>query len=328
MHERQVYRPKISYWLTRWVLIGIGILILVPTAISQNMGATTQSSAIGFSIVLVAGFIGLLCLNLRRQIITTPKGLFVQTIFRSYYWPWTQIISVNFYLSGQNSDNKIFISTEPKNYSFDIDAFDAKSIEDCITDYIGDEQIGAGAYRRSEKYKQAEQEEKRILQRYGDPKKYIGGWVNDLLYIYITIWLVAFSSIAFLLGINENWLLASPFLLLGWVGFIRPLTFAGQFYMSRDHIIFKHWFYVNMMWWRDVEVVEIDLRFIVFRGGKQRLVCPGPILWRKEFAKKLFYVFHWQLESRQISYQPAINELFFPFNKNVKTNRFDRKISS
>ena len=327
MQERQVFHPKTNYWI-RWGLVGISILIVVITGINENTGTATHSRAIGFSIVLVASFVGLLLLNFRRQIIITPKGLFIQTIFRTYYWPWTEIISVNFYLSGQNSENKIFIGTEPKNYSFEIDVFDAESIEDCITDYIGDEQLGAGAYRRSEKYKQAEQEEKRVLQRYGDPKKYIGGWANDLLYIYITIWLVAFSSIAFLLGINGSWLLASLFLLLGWIGFIRPLTFAGQFYMSRDHIIFKHWFYVNMMWWRDVETVEIDLRFIVFRGRNQCLVCPGPILWRKEFAQKLSYVFHWQLETRQISYQPAINELFFPFNRNVKTKRFDRKISS
>ena len=324
MIEQQVFRPTQMYWLKTWLPFLIAWLVILVLGMQQIMNTEKFDNALSFAIFSCLFLFALMSAIYRKQFIVTSQGLFVQTVRKSYYWSWEQITAVHIYATGKESKPMLFLSTEEENYRFEIHAFDEAELEDAITAQIGQDMVGVGAYRETEKYQKAKEDKEHNLQLHGESKKYVGGAVNNLLYIYALILGGTPAGIGLMFAVAENWVFSILFLALAPVGFLRPLLLAGDFYMNRDHIVCRRPWQTHMMWWRDVEQVEVSLRTIVFRGSDKCLVCPGLLFWRKQSAQKLLFIFSRQIEERQIYARPR-DFFSLPRNKNVKTNRFKKK---
>lgn len=326
MNQYQTFRPTVIYWLKTWLPIGFAWIVLVVIGVPQNIGTPTLSRAISFSVVVSVIFIGLIVLTARQQIVISAQGLLIQTLRKSFYWPWDQITAVDFYVIGSESKPRLLISTEQQNYKFDIHLYADGDLEDAVTERMGGDMVGIGAYEATEKYQKAKERYELTLKRIGESQRFIGGHVNNLLYTYALVLGIGFFALSLLFLALESWFLAGLFLLLAVYGFMRQLSLSGEFYMNRNHIVCKHpWpWKTNMMLWRDVESVDVSMRYIVFRGRGKCLVAPGWLFWNSKAHKKLDYIFSYQMKEREIYARP-LDVFSIPRNKNVRTNRFDRK---
>ncbi len=319
--QHQTFRPTTAYWLKTWLPFILALLVIMASGIQRNMGTATLNRAISFSILISLLLIVAITISARQQITITSQGLFIQTYRRCFYWPWEQITAVHVYATGQESKPVLLINTTPKDYKFPIHAYAQDALEDAITAQVGSDLVGVGAYQETERIKTRREEYERNLKQMGESKKYVGGPVNSLLYVYALLLGIGFLGLASLFTMLENWFLAILCLPLALFGLLRPLSLSGEVYMNRDHIICKRPWQTHMIWWRDVVSVEVSYRYIIFRADKQCLVSPGLLFWNKQGAKKLLYVFTQQMKERQIYAQPV--DLFsLPRNKNVRTNRF------
>ena len=326
MTQYKTFRPTGIYWLKTWAPIGFAWIVLAVMGVRQNIGTPTLNRAISFSVFVTVIFVGLIVLNARRQIVLTAQGLLIQTFRKSFYWPWDQITAVDFYAIGSESKPRLFISTERYNYKFNIHLYAQDDLEDAITERMGIDMVGIGAYEATEKYQRAKERYEQTLKRIGESQKFIGGHVNNLLYTYALVLGIGFFALSLLFLALESWFLASLFLLLAVYGFVRQLSLSGEFYMNRNHIVCKHpWpWKTNMMWWRDVESVDVSMRYLVFRGRGKCMVAPGWLFWKANALKKLDYIFYHQIKEREIYIRP-LDVFSIPRNKNVRVNHFNRK---
>ncbi|MBE2220113.1 MAG: hypothetical protein IAF02_01150 [Anaerolineae bacterium] len=320
MDSQQTFRPTWQYWVKVWLPIIVAWLILMVVGVQRNIGFPTFNRAISFSIfvsiVLVAAFF----LDTRKQITVSRGGVLIQTIRKSYYWPWDQMEGVHFYAVGEESKPRLAVITEQKEYTFPIHAFDDAGLEDAVTARIGTDLVGLGAYQSTERYKKAEEEYKLDLKRYGESKKYIGGSVNNVMYVYALLLEFGLIGISLLFVYLEAWYFAIFILLIAGVVFIRQLSFAGNVYMNRDRIVCKRPWRIDAIKWQDVYRVEVSYRYIIFYGQNKRLVCPGLLFWQGGYAKKMNYLFNYHIEKRVILTTP-LDVFSFPRNKNVRVTR-------
>jgi hypothetical protein len=227
---------------------------------------------------------------------------------------------VHFYAVGEKSKPRLAVITEQKEYTFPIHAFDEAKLEDAVTAKIGTDLVGLGAYQSTERYKKAEEEHKLNLKRYGQSKQYIGGSVNNVMYVYALLLEFGLIGIALLFVYLEAWYFAIFFLFIAGVVFIRQLSFAGNVYMNRDRIVCKRPWGIDAIKWQDVHRVEVSFRYIIFYGNNKCLVCPGLLFWRGSYAKRINCLFDYHIEKRLIPTEP-LDIFTFPRNKNVRIPR-------
>ena len=295
------------------------------SGVRDNAGTETFGRALGFAVFVTLLWIGLLLLTLRQQIVIMREGIFVQTRRKSYYWPWEQIIYIDFYGKGEESKPHLYVQTEAKGQEFEIHAFDEGAIEDAVTDIVGVDEVGWGAYRRTDKYREAREKRDMLLQRWGEEKRYIGGPVSNFFYIFTFLCVGGLLVLAFLfLAFFEILWLAIVFVLLAIICLLRMLSLVGEVYFSRDHIVCKRPFQNHMIWWREVVSLDYGKRMIIFRGVNKTLLVPGFMFWPDKDYKRMAMIYNRQCEERQL-YAGSVDIFDFSRNKNVKIARFSRR---
>lgn len=325
MKEGKVFRPTWGYWLKSWVPITVCLIIALLFGVRDNVGTETFGRALGASLFITLLWIGFLLLAARQQIVVMSQGFFVQTRRKSYYWSWEQIIYIDFYGKGEESKPHLYVKTEAKSQEFEINAFDEGAIEDAVTEIVGVDEVGWGAYRRTERYQKAKEKRDMLFQRWGEEKRYIGGPVSNFFYVFTCLCVGGLLGLSFLfLAFFEVLWLAIVFGLLAVICLLRMLSLVGEVYFSRDHIVCKRPFQTDMIWWREVISLDYGKRMIIFRGVNKTLLLPGFMFWPDKHYKRMAMVYNRQCEERQL-YAGSVDIFDFSRNKNVKTDRFNKR---
>ena len=325
MREGKIFRPTWGYWLKSWAPITLCLAIILMFGVRDNVGTEKFTRVLGATLFIVLLWFVFFLMAIRQQIVVMSHGFFVQTWRKSYYWSWEQILYIDFYGKGEESKPHLYVKTEENSQEFEIYAFDEVAIEDAVTEIVGVDEVGWGAYRRTEWYRKAREKRDMLLQRWGEEKRYIGGSVNYFFYIFTCLCVGGLLGLAFLFLVffEVPWL-AVVFVLLAFICLVRMLSLVGEIYFSRDHIVCKRPFQTHMIWWREVTSLDYSKRMIIFRGINKTLLCPGIMFWPDKNYKRMNMIFNRQCEERQL-YAGYVDIFDFSHNKNVKTSRFDKR---